>query len=252
MPASPTLEEWLFAEPFALALSSGFFSFFAHAGMLSVLEERGLLPVRVSGSSAGALVGALWGAGLDSARIAEELRRVRREDFWDPGPGLGLLRGRRFRAQVERLLPVSSFAAAPLPIAVSTYDLVARKTRVLHQGPLAEAICASCAVPALFQPVWIEGRPYLDGGIADRPGIEGISRGERVLLHHIMRCSPWRLPGGASMRLPARENLAALAIADLPSVHPFALERGTQAYDQARAATQIALGRRLSGSLLQV
>ena len=53
-------------------------------------------------------------------------------------------------------------------------------TRVLAAGPLSPAIHASCAVPLLFQPVWVEGRPLLDGGIADRPGLDGVPAGERV------------------------------------------------------------------------
>jgi len=53
-----TLRNWLRAEPFTLTMSSGFFSFFAHAGMLSVLEKEKLLPSRITGSSAGRVPGA--------------------------------------------------------------------------------------------------------------------------------------------------------------------------------------------------
>ena len=62
----PTLEEWLREAPFALGMSSGFFGFFAHTGVVTVLEDEGLLPSRVSGSSAGALVGGAWAAGVRS------------------------------------------------------------------------------------------------------------------------------------------------------------------------------------------
>ena len=87
MPArasAPTLREHLREAPFSLAMSSGFFGFFAHCGFLTVLEDEGLLPRRVTGSSAGALVGALWAAGLDASVLEDELRRLRRADFWDP------------------------------------------------------------------------------------------------------------------------------------------------------------------------
>src|SRR5215831_14799966 len=84
-----TLREWLAAGPYTLALSSGFFGFFAHAGVMSVLEEEGLLPGRVCGSSAGALVGGLWAAGVAARRICDELLALRREHFWDVRPGLG-------------------------------------------------------------------------------------------------------------------------------------------------------------------
>ncbi|HET9038276.1 MAG TPA: patatin-like phospholipase family protein, partial [Myxococcaceae bacterium] len=97
----PTLREWLREGPFTLVMSSGFFGFFAHAGVVSVLEEEGLRPARITGSSAGALVGALWGAGVPAARIREELLALRREHFWDLRPGLGLLAGALFRALLE-------------------------------------------------------------------------------------------------------------------------------------------------------
>jgi len=239
MNARPTLQQWLAREPFALALSSGFFAFFAHAGMLSVLEQRGLLPVRISGSSAGALVGSLWAAGVDAATIAGELMHLRRSDFWDPAPGAGLLRGRLFRRRLQALLPVARFDETRVPVAVSSYDLLRARTRVLERGELALAVCASCAVPLMFHPVWIERRPHLDGGIADRPGLAGMPHGTRLLFHHIASRSPWRTAG--AMQIPTRPRMATLAIQGLPRVHPFALQRGRVAFDRARRATELAL-----------
>src|SRR5262245_21144563 len=97
-----TLREWLALGPYTLALSSGFFGFYAHTGFVAVLEREGLPPDRVTGSSAGALVAGLWAAGLDAPAIEAELRRLRRADFWDPRPGAGLLAGRLFRRKLER------------------------------------------------------------------------------------------------------------------------------------------------------
>ena len=57
---APTLGEWLSAEPFSLALSAGFFGFFAHCGVLQALSARGLVPARLSGASAGARSVAAW------------------------------------------------------------------------------------------------------------------------------------------------------------------------------------------------
>src|SRR4051812_26539017 len=104
MGALPTLREWLREAPFALGMSSGFFGFFAHAGVVSVLEDEGLSPVRSAGSSAGALVTGLWSAGVDAVRLRDELLALRREHFWDPAPGFGLLRGRLFHERVRALV----------------------------------------------------------------------------------------------------------------------------------------------------
>lgn len=248
----PTLRAWLREGPFALGMSSGFFGFFAHTGVMTVLEDEGLLPARVAGSSAGALVGGLWASGVPAARIRDELLRLRREDFWDPRPGPGLLAGRLFRARLEALLPVRHFAACRVPAALSVWDVLSRRTRVLSEGPLAPAIQASCAVPGLFHPVWLEGRPLLDGGIADRPGILGLPAGERVLYHHLAARSPWRRQGSPALEVPARPGLSALVIEALPRVGPFRLEEGARAFEMARRAAKDALDQPLAGGAVRV
>lgn len=247
-----TLRDWLSSGPFSLGMSSGFFGFFAHAGMLSALEEEGFSPVRVTGSSAGALVGGMWAAGMRAAAIGEELIRLRREHFWDPGPGLGLLRGRLFRERLEALLPVRSFEECRVPAALSVFDVLSRGTRVLDRGPLAPAIQASCTVPFLFHPTWVGRRPLLDGGIADRPGLLGMPRGERVLFHHLAGRSPWRREKGASMAVPVRAGLVALVIEGLPRLGPFRLEQGSHAFESARESTRRALDMALDGDVVSL
>jgi NTE family protein len=239
----PTLRDWLFEAPFTLGLSSGFFGFFAHAGFVSVLEEERLLPARICGSSAGALVGGLWAAGVPARSIREELLSLRREHFWDPRPGLGLLRGALFRARLEAQLPVRTFEECPRPLAVSAYDLWARRTAVLREGALAPALHASCAVPILFQPVRIGRRSYLDGGVADRHGLAGLGAGERVLYHHLASRSPWRRRGSPALRIPDLPSLRAIAIEGLPRLGPFRLERAAEAMERAAEATRLALSR---------
>jgi NTE family protein len=238
-----TLRDWLRAEPFTLGMSSGFFGFFAHAGAVAVLEAEGLRPARVCGSSAGALVGALWCAGVPAARVREELLRLRRPDFWDPAPGLGLLRGERFRARLEALLPVRTFEACATPLAVSAFDVGARRTVVLRSGPLAPAVHASCALPLLFQPVRLGGRALLDGGVLDRHGLAAVEPGARVLYHHIASRSPWRRPGSPALRVPERPALRAVATGGIPRLGPFRLARAAEAMERAAEGMRQALDR---------
>ncbi|MCC6749971.1 MAG: patatin-like phospholipase family protein [Deltaproteobacteria bacterium] len=252
MKRAPTLREWLAEEPFGLTLSAGFFAFYAHAGMLSVLEEEGLLPRRLSGASAGALVAGLWAAGMDSRALRDELLRLRREDFWDPALGPGLLRGRLFRARLEALLPVLTFEQCRARLAVSAFDLLSRRTRVLSAGALAPALCASCALPGLFRPVWVEGRPFLDGGVADRPGLAGMPTGSRVLYHLITSRSPWRRKGSAALSVPELDGAITLALTGLARVNPFRLDRGAAAFEQARSGTLRALDQPLEGRAVRV
>ena len=248
-----TLGEELSRAPFALTMSSGFFAFYAHTGFVTALEEAGVLPVRVSGSSAGALVGAAWAAGVDGPVLARELEGLERRDFWDPHLGPGLLRGALFRERMRRILPVNDFAQTRIPAAVSVFDVRARATRVVDDGEIATAICASCAVPFLFRPVNIAGRSYLDGGILDRPGLAGMPAGERVLYHHIASRSPWRASRWQGKEpLPARAGMLTFLLDVLPRSGPFKLGEGRKACRVAREATKRALDRKIGGSPLIV
>lgn len=247
-----TLRQWLKEGPFFLGLSSGFFGFFAHTGMVSVLEDEGLWPSRVSGSSAGALVGGLWAAGMSAEQIRDELVGLRREDFWDPWPGFGLLRGKLFRQRLERILPVATFDECRYGLCVSTHDVLSNRVRVLAEGPLARAIHASCAVPLLFQPVWLGLRPHLDGGVVDRHGIAGLPPGGRLFYHHLSSKSPWRRADSPALRPPERPDTVSLIVDGLPRLGPFKLQNARRAYEQARAATRRALDRPIRDDRVQL
>jgi NTE family protein len=244
--SAPTLRTFLREEPFTLAMSSGFFGFFAHAGVLSILEEAGLLPAHLCGSSAGALVAGAWASGLDAHVLRDELFRLERAHVWDPSPGFGLLRGALFREKLEALLPVSNFDDVRMSVALSVFDLRARRTRVIDRGPLAAAIHASCAVPFMFHPVVLDGAPCVDGGVADRPGIAGAPEAGRVLYHHLASRSPWRF----TVPRPRRTDTTTMIIDDLPRVGPFRLHQGRLAFERAARATRRALDAPHEGTIV--
>ncbi len=227
-----TLGDALRERPFNLALSSGFFGFYAHAGFLSAFEDAQLTPQLITGSSAGALAGGLWGAGVSTTTLSHVLLQLTREDFWDPAPGFGLLRGKLFRERLDVLLPTVSFEGARIPLAISVFDVWKRATTVRRSGSLAAALHASCALPGLFHPVWIDGRPHLDGGIADRPGWQG--QNEQFTVQH-------HLASRAKRPLERRTNTTVVSLRGLPMVTPFALTRGHHAFHSAREATRRAL-----------
>ncbi len=245
---SITLRDWLGNEPFSLAMSSGFFGFFAHCGMLSVLEEAGLRPIRITGSSAGALVGACWAAGCEISEMKDMLFNLSRRDFWDPGFGLGYLRGKLFRGMIAALAPTQRLEECPIPLGLSVYDGFARKTTILETGPLPESVAASCAVPLLFQPVKIGGRFYWDGGIGDRHGLAGQEPGSRIFYHHLASRSPWRRKNSPALQIPLLPNLCALSIHDIPRSGPNRLAMGPEAFHKARAACLKALDKKLPKS----
>jgi NTE family protein len=270
-----TLADHLRRQPFELILSSGFFGFFAHTGVVHALEEHGLRPALVGGSSAGALVAGLWGAGLPATAIRDRLFELKRSDFWDPDPlfgvggrrGPGLLRGDRFEALLGEALAqagVRRFADCRLPVRVVAFDVAARRAVTLADGDLVPAIRASCSVPGMFQPAVIDfgGHPappsragdasarpgplagrrrLLDGGVTDRAGIGAASDGACVLYHHLPPHSPWRRFTPRQNQPPARPGLHVLCEPSLPRMSPFHLHRGREAFALARTMALRAL-----------
>ena len=236
-----SLASVLAARPFSCALSSGFFGFFAHTGFVRALFEAGLRPRRFSGSSAGALVSAVIASGTSPLELWEELEGIERKDFWDPGLGLGLLRGELFRKRIHRMLREKTFEACPVPVAISVFDLGRMRTEVIGRGDLSFAVRASCSFPFLLQPARRGGRMFIDGGVKDRPGLAGLPAGEPVLFHHLVSSSPWRPQSSPSAQIPQREEMRALALAGLPRSGPHKLAAGKRAMHLAYEATKRAL-----------
>ncbi len=229
-----TLRQWLAEAPFTVTLSSGFFGFFAHAGFVSALEDEGLTPARLTGSSAGALVAALWASGRAVDDLREALFALRKADFWDPGLGAGLLKGGLFAETLEELLGVTTFEQCRWPVAVSIFELGRLRTRVVDSGPLNPAVRASCAFPGLFHPVRLEGRLAIDGGVLDRSGLAAVPPDTRVLYHHLSTSSKVRRHLRRLSGVPKRPGLCPIVIHGLPKVRPNHLDRGPLAFHRAR------------------
>ena len=141
------------------SMSSGFFRFYAHMGVLHALEENNCLRVRsCSGSSAGALVTAFLASGMKPTDMPERVFSIKRENMWDVGIGLGLLKGQLFQQILEKQFPVQTFEECPIPLGVTAYDVLGFKTNCITTGNLATAVRASCTFPGLFQPVVIDSR----------------------------------------------------------------------------------------------
>lgn len=171
-----------------LVLSSGFLAFARHLGVVQAIEERGTAIEAVCGTSSGALVGALWAAGCDAVQIARELGRDRPLAMMRLGatPWRGLFTLDALAARMRALLP-ARFDQLRRPLAVGVRD-PAGHYRLLTDGPLPEAVAASCAIPHVFRPVLVDGVRFADGGAADRVGLGawGAWRGARTAVVHIV------------------------------------------------------------------
>jgi NTE family protein len=150
-----------------VALGGGFARGLAHIGVLKVLEEQQIPIDFVAGTSVGSIVGAACCSGISLAELQEIAALVRFRDFARLTVSrFGLCSNDRMATFLERLLKVRTFEELKIPLAVSATDFATGAGVVFRNGPLVDAVRASCAYPAMFLPVSINGRLYVDGMLA--------------------------------------------------------------------------------------
>ncbi len=149
-----------------LALGGGAARGFAHVGVISALEQAGISPEIVTGTSAGAVVGAIYAAGYraaDLTRIAAQLDQAEVRDF--TLPDRGFLRGERLQAFINRAVQNRPIEKLNLRFAAIATDLQSGEAVVFRTGDTGLSVRASSAVPGVFQPVLIGERQMVDGGL---------------------------------------------------------------------------------------
>ena len=149
-----------------LALGGGAARGFAHIGVIQVLEESGIKPDLVVGTSAGSLVAALYASGKGGAELAVLANAMDETAFADWSyPGRGLLRGEALAKFVRDNTSGRSIEQMALPLGIVATDLDSGLPILFQRGDPGVAVRASSAVPAVFQPVRIGTREYVDGGL---------------------------------------------------------------------------------------
>jgi NTE family protein len=123
----------------------------------------------------GALVGAFLAAGMSMTTMRECVFTLKRSDIWDVGLGFGLLKGQLLQKVLEDMLPAQSFEECQIPLGIAAFDLYKFQTNCISSGDLATAIRASCCFPGMFQPVMIDSRPHIDGGVWDDGGLMALT-----------------------------------------------------------------------------
>lgn len=154
----------------ALVLGSGGARGYAHVGVLDALRERGFDVVGISGSSMGALVGALQAADkLDEfTSWASALTQSAVLRLLDPSlTAAGVLRAEKILAAVREIIGPRTIESLPIPYTAVSTDLIAGKSVWLQRGPIDAAIRASIAIPGVIAPYLLDGRLLADGGILD-------------------------------------------------------------------------------------
>jgi len=139
---------------------------FAHIGVIQVLEEAGIRPDLVIGTSAGSLVAALYAAGMTGHELAALASGMDESALTDWSfPGRGLIRGEALARYVREKTGNLLIEQMHLPLGIVATDLSSGEGIVFRSGDTGAAVRASSAVPAVFQPVKIGLREYVDGGL---------------------------------------------------------------------------------------
>jgi NTE family protein len=169
-----------------LALGGGAARGFAHIGVIQVLEEAGLRPDFVAGTSAGSVVAALYASGKTGAQlqqIGESMEEAAISDWTLPVFNSGILRGDALAKYVNQQVGGRSIETMTVPLGIVATDLYSGDMVVFQRGDTGMAVRASSAVPAIFQPVKIAGRSYVDGGLVSPVPVRAArSMGAQVVL----------------------------------------------------------------------
>jgi len=153
-----------------LALGGGGAKGLCHIAFLKALDEMGVKPALIAGTSIGAVIGGFYAAGISGAEIEEELKNIRLKDLYQMAVDFSLFsnsalyRGKGVEDYLSRKIPVRTFEELPTPLKVVATDFWNRREVVLEQGDLTIAIRASMAMPVVFEPVLLAGTVLIDGG----------------------------------------------------------------------------------------
>lgn len=166
-----------------LALGGGGAKGLAHVLMLEALEEMGVTPSYIAGTSIGAVFGAAFASGVGAKRIREEVDELlavegvrirellfkkdtlRVLEFFEPAfRGGGVLRGENFVNFITASIEAQTFEELQIPLKVVATDFWQREEVVFGSGPLGPALRASLAIPWLFKPVRMGDLLLVDGG----------------------------------------------------------------------------------------
>ena len=149
-----------------LALGGGAARGFAHIGVIKALEAQGIVPDIVVGTSAGAVVGALYSSGLTGFELQKMALEIDEGQIGDWSlPDRGVFKGEALQNFINRAVANRPLEKLPRSFAVVATDLKSGESALFRSGNTGMAVRASSAVPGVFQPVNINGRDYVDGGL---------------------------------------------------------------------------------------
>jgi len=156
-----------------LVLSGGGIRGVAHIGVIKALEEHGIYATHISGTSAGAVVGALYAGGVKWEDILEFFKVIpifHAKKFARNKPGF--LDTEKFYDEFKKFFPHDSFESLPKELFITATDIIKGELKIFDKGELIKPVLASATFPGVFSPINIDGSFYVDGGVLNNFPIE--------------------------------------------------------------------------------
>lgn len=156
-----------------VVLSGGGIRGVAHIGALQAMEEFNLKPTHISGTSAGAIVGGLYAAGIECSEILRFFKTIpifQRSRYARRKPGF--IDSEKFYDEFRNYLQKDDFSSLQTTLYVTATDLLKGTLKIFHEGELIRPILASASFPGLFSPVEIGDSHYIDGGVFNNFPVE--------------------------------------------------------------------------------
>ncbi|GAB4107723.1 patatin-like phospholipase family protein [Echinicola sediminis] len=156
-----------------IALSGGGARGIAHLGVLKALEENNIMVDMVAGTSAGAIVGALYCQGYTPDAILDIIIKTNYFKFLRPAISWkAILKMDTIDQLYSVHLPDNSFEKLQKPLCIAATDLKRGKVVYFSEGPLIPPLMASTCIPGMFEPIQIDGKYYIDGGVLNNLPME--------------------------------------------------------------------------------
>lgn len=156
-----------------IALSGGGIRGISHLGVLKALSEIGIVPTKISGTSAGAIVGAMYCQGYQPEEILKIIVETNFFKFIRPAISWnGILKMESIGELYKVYLPHNDFAKLKTPLAVAATDIQKGKVVYFDEGELIKPLMASSSIPGMFAPIIIENRILVDGGVLNNLPVE--------------------------------------------------------------------------------
>lgn len=173
---------------YGLVLSGGGARGLAHIGVIAALAKHGIHPGIISGSSMGAIVGALYAGGVGTDEMLKIARNRKLHNLFNwtfPRRG-GMLNLKLLKQVLEQYLPEDSFSKLKIKLYIVASNISAGREEVFSKGPLHRAVLASASIPIIFEPQIINNQTYVDGGLFnDMPVEPVVGKCRQIIASHV-------------------------------------------------------------------